>query len=121
MENFMDEYGILVILAIYCIFALWPLWLALAISLLPWLLAKVLRTKDKSVATHQPTPISKATPTIQSLPLPQEEPKNPYEPTEPTVPKKVEEEGFCLSCLYWLIMIPLAILGLILFGLFLFG
>ena len=42
-----------------------------------------------------------------------EEPKNPYEPTEPTVPKKVEEEGFCLSCLYWLIMIPLAILGLI--------
>ncbi len=71
MENFLD----LVILAIYCIFALWPLWLAIAISVLlaKVLLAKVLRT----------------------------------------VPKKVEEEGFSLSCLYWLVLIPLAILVLI--------
>ncbi len=40
-----------------------------------------------------------------------EEPQNPYEPTEP---EKVEKQGNAfLSCLYWLIMIPLAIIVLV--------
>lgn len=43
-----------------------------------------------------------------------EEKQNPYEPTEPAVPEKVEKRGNpFLSCLYWLIVIPLAVLGLI--------
>lgn len=34
IAGFMDEYGILVILAMYAIFATWPIWLAFFLAIL---------------------------------------------------------------------------------------
>ena len=36
IDSFMNEFGILVVMAIFVIVALWPVWLVIGVTLLVW-------------------------------------------------------------------------------------
>ena len=40
IDGFMDEYGILVIMAVFAIIGLWPVWLVMGITILVWSMLK---------------------------------------------------------------------------------